>query len=694
MTSKTYGTVFVLGDHYIFDAEPHVMSKVRSILSGTSVSKEIYVGKFTHSPVSISITMNNSKDILWIANRFPLDIPSGCMDSLNRLSSEYDNITQAIAFSEADTSWNPPDSFLKLNPDIKLGNHQISFYNMQRKSKRMLLADKMGLGKTFSAASVLGNPECRPALIVVPTHVLTQWDNELHRLYPDITTHVIRKGDYDKPIPNVDAIVIAYSRVFNWVDYILKKPLKTLIMDEVHEIRHCGTNKQAACLSISQKVQNCIGLSGTPIFNYGNEIHSVIDTISPGSLGSYSEFSKEWCDWSSKIREPAVLNSYLKSLGLMLRRSPEQAGFDIGKASKNVITIDADLHALDKIRDVAKMLAISVLSGKIEESDSAKEFDVKLRHATGVAKARPVAEFCKMILSQGDKVVLAGWHRDVYDIWLNELKEYNPVMFTGSETTAQKEKAKKEFIDGNVKVFIISLRSGAGLDGLQLASSKMVFGELDWSPHVMDQVLGRLDRPGQTEHVQAFYLTISDGSDPIIMGINSKKRNQHDGLIEGKEGDVSLLETTSSPNRIREMAEGYLKSIGEGVPERVSEIGLLKDVADLLRKVKISFVDEKEMQASLFNILKANMPSVTVMREVKVGKRGRIDFVVSNETEKIGIECKINNTDRSSVYRQVRKYTQDISISSLVLFAPWSGIDSFSVDGTPVLVVDFTKNSV
>ena len=72
-----------------------------------------------------------------------------------------------------------------------------------------------------------------------------------------------------------------------------------------------------------------------------------------------------------------------------------------------------------------------------------------------------------MIVDSGEKVVLFGWHRAVYDIWLSELREYSPVMYTGSKSTVQKDASLKSFIDGDSKIFIMSLHSGAGINGLQ-----------------------------------------------------------------------------------------------------------------------------------------------------------------------------------------------------------------------------------
>ena len=78
-----------------------------------------------------------------------------------------------------------------------------------------------------------------------------------------------------------------------------------------------------------------------------------------------------------------------------------------------------------------------------------------------------MADFVRLLVESGEKVVLYGWHREVYSIWLDRLKDLNPAMYTGSESVPQKDEAKRRFVAGETFVFIISLRAGAGLDGLR-----------------------------------------------------------------------------------------------------------------------------------------------------------------------------------------------------------------------------------
>lgn len=673
----------------ILDAEPYVMSRVRKIFDNASTFYN--QGQYTHKPISFPINLSACRDLVWIMERYNLEVSSELLTEIREKAVEFDKIVRSV--SDADK-----DGVYKVSPDalplaLPLRDHQIKFLNMFKKVKRMLLADKMGLGKTAAAISTLQEPDSRPALIVVPPTLCSQWEREIKRFLPGASTHVIRGfKNYDLPI--VDVLITSYNRLAPWQDTLLSEQYKfrTVIFDEVHELRHTGTGKRNIAALLAERATNCLGLSGTPIYNYGEEMWSVLDCIKAECLDTLESFTSEWCSWG-KVREPLVLNSFLKKQGLMLRRTPEECGMNFGEASKFVYTIDSDLEKLKEIQDVAKLLALSVLSGNIgEDSESAREFDWKLRHATGVAKAKPVAEFVKMMLQEQEKVVLVGWHRDVYDIWEKEFAGYRTVMYTGSETTREKEQAVKEFIEGDAQIFIISVRSGAGLDGLQRACNTVVFGELDWSPHVMDQVVARLDRDGQTKHVQAYYLTIPDGADPFMIQVLGTKRSQHEGLVEGKQGDGMMV--AASKDRVREMAAAYLKSIGEEVPEPVPEVGLLGQVAKLVKNFKLPNNSEEEMQEAMFKLLTDNVKDGKVEREFKITARSRLDFLVSNDTERVAIECKIDNTKRADVYRQVRRYAEEGNITSMVLAAPWYGIASFKVEQIPVVVIDTNINSI
>jgi hypothetical protein len=143
-----------------------------------------------------------------------------------------------------------------------------------------------------------------------------------------------------------------------------------------------------------------------------------------------------------------------------------------------------------------------------------------------------------------------------YDIWMRELKDYKPVLYTGSESPAQKEEAKRKFVSGETNLFIISLRSGIGLDGLQHRSNIVVIGELDWSPKVHDQLIGRLDREGQKEQVTAIYLVSDFGSDPLIVDMLGVKSSQSHNIINPL---TAVEDQFSDESRLKLLAEKFLE---------------------------------------------------------------------------------------------------------------------------------------
>jgi SWI/SNF-related matrix-associated actin-dependent regulator of chromatin subfamily A-like protein 1 len=206
--------------------------------------------------------------------------------------------------------------------------------------------------------------------VVVPSHLCSQWERELKRFLPSITTHVIR-GFKNYPLPLVDVIITSYNRLNPWQDLLLGKEshFKTIIFDEVHELRHDGTAKYEVASSLAKDVENCLGMSGTPIYNYGSEIFNILNVVNPGCLGEYYDFNAEWCTWG-KVNEPSILNNFLKTRAFMLRRTPEAVNMKFGAATKQVITIDADLEKLKEIQNVTKMLALTVLSGNLKEIQS------------------------------------------------------------------------------------------------------------------------------------------------------------------------------------------------------------------------------------------------------------------------------------------------------------------------------------
>lgn len=248
----------------------------------------------------------------------------------------------------------------------------------------------------------------------------------------------------------------------------------------------------------------------------------------------------------------------------MLRRTRKDVGRELPPCTAIPHVIGSDSSVLDKIKGSAVELAKLILTnnqlGRGAKFTATQEFNVMMRQATGIAKAPYVAEFVRMILATEQKVILFGWHREVYNIWLEQLAEFKPLLYTGTESNHQKTQAKKEFTEGECRVLIVSLRSGAGLDGLQKICRVGVFGELDWSPGVLEQCAGRYHRDGQEENTFAYYLLAEDGSDPVMADVLGIKRSQIQGV---RDPDAELIESLEvNSGGVKQMAAAFLARLG------------------------------------------------------------------------------------------------------------------------------------
>lgn len=309
--------------------------------------------------------------------------------------------------------------------------------------------------------------------------------------------------------------------------------------------------------------------SATPIYNYGGEIYNVLNVICPDVLGTPDEFYREWCtqrygERKPSLRDPKMFGEFVRDEGLMLRRTRADAGRELEKLNTFPIEVETDKRSMAKFGDEIAALARTILS--TEQLERGAKFrasgalDYQLRRETGMAKASFTAAFVRGLVDSGESVVLYGWHHDVYEVWRNALKDLEPAFFTGKESPAAKELEITRFKEGKTKVAILSLRAGAGLDGLQHVCRTVVFGELDWSPGVHEQAIGRVYRDGQPDPVMVYFLIADSGSDPIIADTLGVKRGQINGL---RDPDAPLVEAGADPNHMRKLAEEFLRQRGE-----------------------------------------------------------------------------------------------------------------------------------
>jgi len=537
------------------ECEPQVCQRLKRVFH-----------RIAKNAVSITIddTVDNGRDLEWFLARYPMEMSAADLKILRRRAADHRGMVEDVGrILRGD--YVPKAVSLALPPR----NYQAVAIDLALLVKGLLVADDVGLGKTVIGIGVMARLEARPAMVVTLTHLPRQWAREIERFLPGLNVHILKSGTpYEfkdrRGVPYFpDVIVSNYHKLDRWAEELRGK-VKTVIFDEAHELRRTGSQKYQAAARLAKKAEYRVGLTATPIFNYGGEIYSVLDVLKPGLLGTWEEFSTEWCSHiadraKAHLDDPQAFGAYAREAGLMLRRTRREVGRELPALTVCPQTIDADLEYLDKIETEATALAKLVLSSTTAPFDkmrASEDLSWKLRQATGIAKAPAVAEFVRMLIENGEPVLLAGWHREVYRIWAERLADLDPRYFTGEESPAQKDAAAQDFISGRSKLLIMSLRAGAGIDGLQKACRTVVFGEIDWSPACHEQFVGRILRDGQTDPVFAYYLLADCGSDPVMADVLGVKRSQLEGLRDPT-GNLTQLSQTD-PDRVRKLAEAYL----------------------------------------------------------------------------------------------------------------------------------------
>ncbi|KTW27723.1 hypothetical protein T552_02163 [Pneumocystis carinii B80] len=181
-----------------------------------------------------------------------------------------------------------------------------------------IMADEMGLGKTLQCITLMwtllkqspqaGCPTIEKAIIVCPSSLVKNWENELDKWLGKGTINSLSVGkkttreqlstSLSKWASAVGknvvqpVLIISYETLRMNIDQLKNCNIGLLLCDEGHRLKNCESLTFSTLNSL--KVQRRIILSGTPIQNDLSEYFSLINFVNPGLLGSLNEFRKTY----------------------------------------------------------------------------------------------------------------------------------------------------------------------------------------------------------------------------------------------------------------------------------------------------------------------------------------------------------------------------------------------------------------
>jgi SNF2 family DNA or RNA helicase len=422
-----------------------------------------------------------------------------------------------------------------------------------KSSGNALLADEMGLGKTVQTLSYVSTEkQTFPVLIVAPLVTLKNWEREIEKFLkrksrngrivesesPSVT--LIRTGK-SKELPKSDMYVINYELLLKRSEDIEKIGIRTIVCDEVHNLRSKTTQKYKAVkkLAALSTVQYRIGLSGTPIYNRGSEIWPIIDILKPGLLGSFKEFCEYFCYVNDKgkaivleNKRASLRNELQKHVMLRRKKSDVLKELKDKVRYKEVIASDTDFY-LEELDKIWKKLESEQKEAQTEFSKSASYHRAiqSERQIAGVAKIPHVINFVKNIMEIEESVVVFCHHKVIHKLLHESLQEFSPVSIIGGQSDDTRQDQIDKFQKGESKLMIAGIR--AGNVGINLTRAKyVIFAELDWSPAIHRQAEDRLHRIGQKNTVFAYYLIGNGTLDDHVASILVDKSYEIDAIMD------------------------------------------------------------------------------------------------------------------------------------------------------------------
>ncbi len=490
------------------------------------------------------------KQLKWIQDRYPLEI----------LSKSAWQRKIVKTFSTKPTLPPVKHKLKKAKPGQQFRGKLLNFQKegldfLLKSSGNALLADEMGLGKTVQTLSYLtAEKQAFPVLVVAPLVTLNNWQREITKFLKkksrngrilendSPTSTIIRTGKREE-LGKYDFYIINYELLYKRQNDLSKLNIKTIVCDEVHNLRSKTTQKYKAIkkLAALSSISYRIGLSGTPIYNRGSEIWPIVDILRPGLLGNFKEFCEYFCYVNEKGKA-IVLENKRASLRnelqkhVMLRRKKSDVLKELKDKVRYKEVIDSDTEyyfgELDKIWN------------KLEEEQKAAEsnFDKSAsyrraiqseRQAAGIAKLPHVINFVKNIMEIEESVVVFCHHKVIHKLLNENLQEFSPVSIIGGQTDKLRQDQIDKFQNGQSKLMIAGLR--AGNVGINLNRAKyVIFAELDWSPAIHRQAEDRLHRIGQKETVFAYYLIGNGTLDDHVANVLVDKSYEIDTILDEK----------------------------------------------------------------------------------------------------------------------------------------------------------------
>ncbi len=428
-----------------------------------------------------------------------------------------------------------------------------------------ILADDMGLGKTIQTIAHIAVEKVNdrlhdPALIISPKSVVPNWIQEFRRFAPSLRILEIqglKREDVFPLIPAHDVVITSYSLLTRDIEHLKGQTWSILVCDEAQQLKNHKTLSSRAIRHL--KSAHTVALTGTPMENHLGELWSIFDLLMPGFLGNEAHFRR-------LVRYPVEKNGDItvsqnlsrRIRPLMLRRTKEQVARELPPKTEIIQRVQIrdsqrDLYEVvrasmdNRVRHIVAQKGLARSNIEIIEAllklrqvccdpRLVKSAGKSARNATS-AKLEYLLEVLPSLLEDGRKVLIFSQFTSMLDLIGQALENLSLpyVELTGS--TVDREKPVRQFQEGKVSLFLLSLKAGGV--GLNLTAADTVFiYDPWWNPAAESQAADRAYRIGQDKPVFVYKLVCEGTVEEHVLAMQQRKAQ----LAKGVYGEQAELE--------------------------------------------------------------------------------------------------------------------------------------------------------
>lgn len=449
-----------------------------------------------------------------------------------------------------------------------------------------IIADDMGLGKTLQVLTVLeklrsdGELDGRPALVVVPTTLLTNWQREAARFAPALRISVFYGTG--RTLENADGHVIltTYGNLRASARELAGKRFRLIVIDEAQAIKNYKTAGFRAVRSMMGDA--FIAMSGTPVENSLMEYWSVMEAANPGLLGTPASFRTDFAQPIENGHDSATAERFRRITSPFILRRLKTDRTIISDLPAKVTTDEYCL--LSRVQTALYHAAVERGMKKIEETND--RFERRARVLQLIVALKQICNSPAQYEPAGgyEDPVLSGKMLRLFDIleemqaagrkvliftqfaqmgmllqqWIEDRTGRRPQFLHGGLTPARRQEMVDRFQKRrDENVMVLTLKSaGTGLN--LTAASAVIHYDLWWNAAVENQATDRAYRIGQTSTVNVYRFICANTFEERINAMIAEKRRLVEMTVAAGEnwiGDLSN-EELEQVFSLSEMSEG------------------------------------------------------------------------------------------------------------------------------------------